>query len=65
MPIKDVEIGLQSAILQPEYVSQFNESVSHFGFWRHDLISQLEQHLINMAGLGATCSQERNGPVNE
>lgn len=46
------EIGLQSAILQPEYVSRLNESVGHFGFRRHDLISQLERRLINTTGLG-------------
>ena len=55
------EIGLQSAILHPEYVSWFNESVSHFGFWRHDLISQLERRLINMSGLGATAAKREMG----
>ena len=44
-----------------ECVSQFNESVSHFGFWRHDLISQLERRLINMTGLGATAAKREMG----
>lgn len=59
--IKVNEIGLHSAILYPEYVSPFNESVSHFGFWRHDLISQLERRLINMTGLGATAAKREMG----
>lgn len=59
--IKVNEIGLHSAILHPEYVSPFNESVSHFGFWRHDLISQLERRLINMTGLGATAAKREMG----
>lgn len=61
MPIKVRDIGLQSAILQPEYVSCFNESVSHFGFWRRDLISQLERGLINMTGPGATSAKREMG----
>ncbi len=59
VPINVREIGLQSAILQPEYVSY--EPASHFGFWKHDLISQLEQQLINMTGLRATWAKRETG----